>query len=144
MLILKTAIKPLISHAVWLYNRFNNSYHDIQEQMLYRGIILGHETIRSWCYRFTSHFKEVIKKRENRPQDKWHLDEMSIRINGEYFILWRGVDAGGYELDVLLQKRRNKKSSICFLTLLLLSYPVPRLIVTDKLRSYQKLLIICA
>jgi putative transposase len=112
--------------------------------MLYRGIILGHETIRSWCYRFTSHFKEVIKKRENRPQDKWHLDEMSIRINGEYFILWRGVDAGGYELDVLLQKRRNKKSSICFLTLLLLSYPVPRLIVTDKLRSYQKLLIICA
>jgi putative transposase len=105
---------------------------------------LSHETIRSWFYKFASHFKEIIKKRERKAKDKWHLDEMSIRINGEYFILWRGVDAGGYELDVLLQKRRNKKSSICFLTLLLLSYPVPRLIVTDKLRSYQKLLIICA
>jgi putative transposase len=37
---------------------------------------------------------------------------MTIKINGEYFILWRAVDADGYELDVYLQKRRNKKSAI--------------------------------
>ncbi len=40
-----------------------------------------------------------------------------IKINGEYFILWRVVD--GYELDVYIQKRRNKKSAIRFLTCLL-------------------------
>ena len=128
----------IISHVVWLYHRFNHSYRDIQEQMAYRGIILSHETIRSWCYKFASHFKEVIKKQERRPKDKWHLDEMTIRINGEYFVLWRAVDSDGYELDVFLQKRKNKKAAIRFLTRLLGSYPAPRVIVTDKLRSYIK------
>jgi putative transposase len=128
----------IISHVVWLYHRFNHSYRDIQEQMAYRGIILSHETIRSWCYKFASHFKEVIKKQERKPKDKWHLDEMTIRINGEYFVLWRAVDSDGYELDVFLQKRKNKKAAIRFLTRLLGSYPAPRVIITDKLRSYIK------
>ena len=128
----------IISHVVWLYHRFNHSYRDIQEQMAYRGIILSHETIRSWCYKFASHFKEVIKKKERRPKDKWHLDEMTIRINGEYFVLWRAVDSDGYELDVFLQKRKNKKAAVRFLTRLLGSYPAPRVIITDKLRSYIK------
>ncbi len=128
----------IISHVVWLYHRFNHGYRDIQEQIAYRGIILSHETIRSWCYKFASHFKEVIKKQERKLKDKWNLDEMTIRINGEYFVLWRAVDSDGYELDVFLQKRKNKKAAIRFLTRLLGSYPAPRVIVTDKLRSYMR------
>ena len=65
---------------------------------------------------------------------------MTLKINGEYFILWRAVDSDGYELDIFLQKRRNKKSAILFLTRLLGCYPSPRLIITDKLRSYVKLI----
>ena len=42
-----------------------------------------------------------------------------MKVNGEYFILWRAVDSEGYELDVFLQKRRNKKSAIRFLSRLL-------------------------
>jgi putative transposase len=37
---------------------------------------------------------------------------MTIKVNGEYFILWRAVDSEDYELDVFLQKRRNKKSQL--------------------------------
>lgn len=128
----------IISYVVCLYHCFNHSYRDIQEQMAYRGIILSHETIRSWCYKFSSHFKNVIKKQGFRPKDKWHLDEMTIRINGEYFVLWRAFDSDGYELDVFLQKSKNKKAAIRFLTRLLGSYPAPRVIITDKLRSYIK------
>ena len=47
-------------------------------------------------------------------------------------------DSDGYELDIFLQKRRNKKSAIRFLTRLLGNYPTPRVIVTDKLKSYIK------
>ena len=115
-----------------------DSYRDIKEELAYRNIIVSHEAIRSWCKKFAFHFKEVTRKRERKPKDKWHLDEISIKINGEYFVLWQAVDADGYELDVYLQKRRNKKSAICFLTRLLGCYPSPRLIVTDKLRSYVK------
>lgn len=128
----------IISHAVWRYHRFNDSYRDIKEELAYRNIIVSHETVRSWCNKFGSHFKEVIRKRERKPKDRWHLDEMTIKINGVYFILWRAVDADGYELDIFLQKRRNKKSAIRFLSRLLGTYPSPRVMVTDKLRSYIK------
>src|SRR5690606_1714960 len=56
----------------------------------------------------------------------------------EMYYLWRAVDENGVELDVFLQKRRNKKAAIRFLSRLLNAYPKPRVIVTDKLRSYIK------
>ena len=99
---------------------------------------MSHETIRNWCYKFGQKFSDVIKQKESKFTDKWHLDEMTIRINGKYYILWRAVDSEGYELDVFLQKRRNKKSAIRFLSRLLQSHPKPRVIVTDKLKSYTK------
>ncbi len=128
----------IISQAVWSYHRFNHSYRDIQDDLAFRGINVSHETIRSWCLKFATHFRDVIKKRERRPSDKWHLDEMSIKVNGDLFILWRAVDSDGYELDILLQKCRNKEAAIRFLSRLLNSYPLPRVIVTDKLKSYRK------
>jgi putative transposase len=86
------------------------------------------------------HFKEVLQKRELKVSDKWHLDEMSLRIKGELFILWRAVDEDGMELDVFvfLQKSRNKKAAIRFLSRLLRSNPSPSVIVTDKLKSYTQ------
>jgi len=127
----------IISQAVWTYHRFNNSLRDIEEQMAYRGIQVSYETIRNWSIKFADHFKEVIKKRERKPTDKWHLDEMNVKINGRMFVLWRAVDSEGVEIDVFLQKRRNKKAAIRFLSRLLKAYPTPRVIVTDKLKSYR-------
>ncbi|CDZ77308.1 Transposase IS66 family protein [Legionella massiliensis] len=128
----------LISIAVWSYHRFNDSYRDVSERLLYRGIDVSYETIRQWCIKFGSHFKNVIMKRASRASDKWHLDEQQLRIRGAAYYLWRAVDDEGYELDVFLQKRRNKKAAIRFLSRLLDAHPKPRVIVTDKLRSYTK------
>jgi len=52
--------------------------------------------------------------------------------------LCRAVDGEGIELDVFLQERRNKKAAVRFLSRLLRSYPSPRVIVTDKIKSYNK------
>jgi putative transposase len=87
--------------------------------------------------KFSRQFKDTLQKRERQVSDKWHLDEMSLRINGESFVLWRAVDEHGMELDVFLQKRRNKASAIRFLSRLLQRYPNPKVIITDKLRSYR-------
>ena len=128
----------IISYAVWRYHRFNDSYRDIQECLAYRGIDVNHESIRSWCIKFGAAFRDIIKKRERKPTDKWHLDEMTIKINGQTFILWRAVDSEGCELDIFLQKRRDKKAAIRFLSRLLGHHEPPRVIVTDKLKSYVK------
>ncbi len=123
---------------MWQYHRFNLSFRDVQEQLAYRGIIVSHETVRKWCLKFSRQFKDTLQKRERQVSDKWHLDEMSLRINGESFVLWRAVDEHGMELDVFLQKRRNKASAIRLLSRLLQRYPAPRVIITDKLRSYRQ------
>ncbi|WP_165485220.1 DDE-type integrase/transposase/recombinase [Legionella rowbothamii] len=48
------------------------------------------------------------------------------------------MDEEGYKLDIFLQKRRNKKAAFRFLSRLLNTYPKPRAIIPDKLRSYSK------
>lgn len=82
----------IISQAVWLYHRFNHSLRDVQEQIHFRRVEVSHETIRNWCIKFGSLFKDVIKKKERKVSNKWHLDEMMVTINGERQILWRAVD----------------------------------------------------
>ena len=92
----------VISNAIWLYVRFNNSYRDVAEQLAYRGIIVSQETIRSWEVKFGELFKNIIRKKSISPSDKWHLDEVRLKIKGEYYVLWRAVDSNGLELDVFL------------------------------------------
>jgi len=65
-----------------------------------------------------------------------HLDEMFVTLRGEPYLLWRAVDEHGAELDILLQKRRDKAAAKRFFKRVLRSSPVPRKIVTDQLRSY--------
>jgi putative transposase len=65
------------------------------------------------------------------------LDEVVISIAGEKHWLWRGVDQDGFVLDVLVQSRRDKKAAKrLFRKLLKKQGRAPRVLVTDKLKSY--------
>ena len=63
---------------------------------------------------------------------------MFLKINARLHYLWRAVDQDGDVLDILVQSRRDKKAAKNFFRKLLkgLRY-VPRVIITDKLRSYS-------
>jgi len=41
------------------------------------------------------------------PGDKWHLDEVFVKINGTTHDLWRAVDQHGNVLDIVVGSRRN-------------------------------------
>jgi transposase-like protein len=41
----------------------------------------------------------------------WHLDEMFVTLRGEPFLLWRAVDENAVDLDILLQRRRDKAAA---------------------------------
>jgi putative transposase len=65
------------------------------------------------------------------------MDEVFIRICGKQHLLWRAVDQNGVVLDILVQSRRSAKAAKRFFRKLLKSLQyVPRVIVTDKLKSY--------
>jgi putative transposase len=127
----------IISHAVWLYFRFCLSYRDVEELLFERGVIVTYEAIRQWCRKFGQEYANQLRRRRPRPGDKWHMDEVFLTINGERHYLWRAVDQDGHVLDILVQSRRNKKAAKKFFRKLLkgLMY-VPRVIITDKLKSY--------
>ena len=127
----------IISHAVWLYHVFSLSLRDVELILAQRGVFVSYETVRRWCEKFGESFAHNLRRRRPRPGDKWHLDEVFIRIRGELHYLWRAVDQNGVVLDVLVQKRRDGKAAKRFFKRLLkgLQY-VPRVIVTDKLKSY--------
>src|SRR4029077_11071166 len=83
----------IISHCVWLYHRFPLSFRDVQELMLERGVDVSYETIRAWCDRFGQQYANELRRRGPRPGDKWHLDEVFVRISGAQRYLWRGRPA---------------------------------------------------
>ena len=78
-----------------------------------------------------------LRQRRPRPSDRWHLDEMVVRIAGKRMYLWRAVDHEGEVLDMLVQRRRDGRAALRLMRKLLRKQGfVPKLLVTDKLRSY--------
>jgi putative transposase len=146
----------VISHGARWYFRFQLSLRDIEELLFERGVIvsyapkevpLGDETIRRWCDKFGAGFAHRVKAARRKPGSTWHLDEVFVTLRGEPYVLspkgtsfgaWRAVDQHGAELDILLQKRRDKAAAKRFFKHVLAACPDdgPRRIVTDPLRSY--------
>ncbi len=127
----------IISHAVWLYHVFSLSLRDVELILAERGVAVSYETVRRRCQKFAASFADRLRRRRSRPGDKWHMDEVFIRIQGVQHYLWRAVDQDGVVLDILVQARRDAQAATRFFNRLLkgLQYE-PRVIVTDKLRSY--------
>jgi putative transposase len=103
-----------------------------------RGVSLSYETVRKWCLKFGQTYASSLRRKSPRPGDRWHLDEVFLKIDGRLRYLWRAVDQDGDVLDILVQSRRDKKAAKKFFRKLLkgLRY-APRVLITDKLKSYS-------
>jgi putative transposase len=127
----------IISHGVWLYFRFCLSYCDVEELLFARGVTVTYEAIRKWCRKFGQAYANQLRHRHLRPGDTWHLDEVFLTINSQRHYLWRAVDQDGTALDILVQRRRDKTAAKKFFRKLLKRCRyLPRVIVTDRLKSY--------
>ena len=129
--------REIIAYAVWVYHRFVLSTADVEDFLAERGVVVSRETVRLWVNRFGRHFAGCIRRDRPRPNDKWHLDEVVISINGVHHWLWRAVDSNGDVMDILVQRRRNTKAAKRFFKKLVARYGQPRVVVTDKLGSYN-------
>ena len=128
--------RSVIGYAVWAYHRFALSLRDVEDLLASRGIAVSYETIRDWVARFGVQFARKVRRDRPEPADKWYLDEVVVAIKGKKHWLWRAVDANGDVLDILIQSRRNKAAAMRFFRKLFKTWGQPRVIITDKLRSY--------
>ena len=128
--------RSVIGYAVWAYHRFALSLRDVEDLLAARGVTVSYETIRDWVARFGVQFAAKIRRDRPSAVDKWHLDEVVVPIKGRKHWLWRAIDANGDVLDILVQSRRNKAAAMRFFRKLFKVWGQPRVIITDKLRSY--------
>ena len=132
----------IIRLAVMLYVRFPLARRQVEDILLERSIDISYETVRAWWNRFGPMFAAEIRKKragahQNWSQWRWHLDEVFVRINGEIHYLWRAVDHEGEILEAFVTKKRDRKAAVKFLKKTMKRYGRPKIIVTDKLRSYR-------
>ena len=90
----------IIQHAVWVYLRFTLSYRDVEELLAERGLDISYETVRCWVLKFGPVIARRLRRCRPRPSNRWHLDEMVVRIAGEPMYLWRAV--GDATLDAIV------------------------------------------
>jgi len=127
----------LIQHAIWLYLRFTLSYRDVEDLLAERGVDVSHESVRRWVLKFGPMIARRLRRSRPRPSDRWHLDEMVVRIAGKHMYLWRAVDHEGEVLDMLVQRRRDKRAALLLMRKLIRKQGfAPKLLTTDKLGSY--------
>ena len=128
----------VIQHAVWLYLRFSLSYRDVEELLAERGLDISYESVRSWVLKFGPAIARALRRCRPRPSDRWHLDEMVVRIAGKHMYLWRAVDHEGEVLEILVQRRRDERAAVKLMRKLLRKQGfAPKTVTTDKLRSYS-------
>ncbi|MGF6937837.1 transposase-like protein [Paraburkholderia sp. UCT70] len=108
----------------------------VEEMLAARGIELTYEKVRCWATKFGLAVAKRIRSTAPGRGDKWHLDEAVVTIHGRKHWLWRAVVQHGAVLDVLVQSRRDKAAAKRLMRKLLRRHGCPRVIVTDKLRSY--------
>ena len=127
----------IIQHAIWPYLRFTLRYRDVEQLLAERGFEISYETVRRWVLKFGPVVARRLRGRRPQPSERWHLDEMVVRIAGKRMYLWRAVDHEGEVLDMLVQRRRDSQAAVRLMRKLLKKQGVaPKLLVTEKLRSY--------
>jgi putative transposase len=131
----------IIRLTVMMYIRYPLSLRQVEDLLHERGVDICHETVRFWWNRFGPMFAAEIRKRRVQKRSystwRWHLDEVFVRINGETHYLWRAVDHEGEVLEVFATKRRDRKAALQFLKRAMKRYGRPKVVVTDRLRSYR-------
>jgi len=114
------------------------SFRDTEDLLAQRGITVSYEAIRQWCRTFGAAYARILRRRQGRLGDTWHLDELFVNIQGRQQYLWRAVDQDGDVIDILVQPRRDRRAAERFFRKLLKGQSrEPRLLITDKLRSYS-------
>ena len=124
-----------------VYIRHPLSLRQVEDILFERGIDICHETVRFWWNRFGPLFAAEIRKRRihhgSYSNWRWHLDEVFVRLNGEIHYLWRAVDHEGEVFEVFATKQRDRKAALRFMKRAMKRYGQPKVIVTDRLKSYR-------
>ena len=87
--------------------------------MAERCVIVDHTTLYRWVQHYAPELQKRVEWYQGQYCSRWFLDEMYVKVKGQWKYLYRAIDEHGHTLDFYLSHRRNAKSAKQFLGKLL-------------------------
>ncbi len=108
--------------------------------MVERGLEVDHTTIYRWVQKYAPELEKRCKPHLKMTNDSWRVDEIYIKVKGEWMYLYRALDSAGNTLEFLLSQTRDTQAAKRFLSKALgAGYTTtPRVINVDKNPAYPK------
>jgi putative transposase len=108
--------KDIILVGVRWYVAYPLSYRHVEELMEERGVSVDQATINRWVLKYRPQLEEAFHRRKRSVWLSWRMDEMYIKIKGQWCYLYRAVDKHGQTIDFLLTEERDERAAKRFLT----------------------------
>ena len=110
----------------------SGSYCDVEELLAERGLDISYETVRRWVLKFGPAIARRLRQRRPRPSDRWHLDDMVVRIAESGRISGAPSMTRARSSTCWSQRRRDGRTALRLMRKLLKKQGfVPKLLVTD-------------
>jgi putative transposase len=113
------------------YVAYPLSYHQLEETLQERGVLVDHSTINRRVLRYSPPLEAAFHRRKRPVWLNWRMDETFIRVKGEWRYLYCAVDKYGQAIDFLLTEQRDEWAAKHFLTKAIRRHGVPETITID-------------
>lgn len=100
--------------------------------MAERGVSVDHATVHRWAIKILPILASVFRRRKRRVGTSWRMDEIYIKVAGQWKYLHRAVDRDGDTVDFLLRAKRDRAAARRFLEQAIGLHGVPEKITIDK------------
>src|SRR5256886_290942 len=113
------------------YVAYPLSTRHVEELMLERGVHVDHSTINRWVVKYSPQLEEAFHRRKRPVWISWRMDETYIKVEGQWYYLYRAVDKHGQTIDFLLTEHRDTEAALRFLKKAIRRHGVPEKITID-------------
>jgi putative transposase len=107
--------KDVVLYAVYFYARYGISYRDLEEILAERQVIVDHATLNRWVIKYSTSLALTAKKSKRAVATSWKMDEIYIKVKGQWGYLYRAIDKFGDTVDFMLSEKRDEAAATDFL-----------------------------
>jgi transposase-like protein len=135
--------QSVILLCVRWYLAYGLSLRNLEEMMAERGVQVDHATIHRWTVHYAPLLLEQFNLRKRPVTGKWHVDETSIKVRGQWRYLYRAIDSNGDTVEFWFSERRNLTAAKRFLRKALKRHGRPERIVIDGSQTNREAIRSC-
>jgi DDE domain len=100
-------------------------------------VSVDHAPIQRWVVKYSPPLEDALHRRKRLAWVSWRMDEICMRVQGQWYYLDRAVDKTGQTIDCLLTQHRDERAAKRFLTKALRRHGVPETITIDGSAAHE-------